>query len=769
IAITPVNDAPVGSPTISGTTTQGQTLTASASGISDVDELGTFSYQWQSSSTNGSTGWSNIAGATASTYTLSSSEVGRYVRAQVSYTDGGGTRETVSSIATASTVTGLNTGHNLINGVGGAGFGTQASFSNNDDATTSIPNITNVFPGGIKFGSNTYTSIWINTNGMITFGSGYSGFNATGLSGGVSSGGSYVPAIAAYWMDLYLGSQVTASSGGTSTGSNKIYYALDTANKNIIVTWDDVASYSDPSTIAGAFQIILHNAGSSNMDIMIRYEYTKYGSGFTAGWNVGKTGGVAGTDYYVIPTGLLGSTDGNTGQTGIWSFSLRDGGVSAATTNTSPSLATNTGLTLLESAASTTIPNTKLQVTDSEQAATALTYTLTSLPTKGVLTKSNINLALNGTFTQADVNNNLIRFVPTANLNGSDSFSFTVSDGAGGTTTGTFNLSITSVNSVPTLTVPGAVTFTDTVLYDVPTRQKGTLSASDGDGDTLVYGISGATASTAYSSVDGTPYNIIKAGSYGDLYLNSQTGAYAYVPDPVRFNTLATTATDSFTFTVTDNIVSSPTTQVFTVTLNGVNDAPIITSYGGDTATNIGLVTAPSGAFATFTASDAENSPLSYSISGGADSALFSINSSTGVLSFITTPDIASPTDRGANNVYNVNVTVSDGARTDTQYVAVHLGAVAPTLTAFSSAVATTLEDGTGTLFTFNDLLTQGNETDSDGSVTGFVVKQVDATNGTLLINGTAWNATTNAVIDATHWAQWTPAADVSGNLNAFT
>ncbi|MBL4731674.1 MAG: DUF4347 domain-containing protein, partial [Rhizobiaceae bacterium] len=85
-AIVNVNDAPVGLPTISGTVTEDQTLTADTSGISDADGLGTFSYQWLR-------GGSTISGATASTYTLGDTDVGTLISVQVSYTDGEGTSE----------------------------------------------------------------------------------------------------------------------------------------------------------------------------------------------------------------------------------------------------------------------------------------------------------------------------------------------------------------------------------------------------------------------------------------------------------------------------------------------------------------------------------------------------------------------------------------------------------------------------------------------------------------------------------------------------
>ena len=84
--VTNVNTPPVGLPTISGTPTEDQTLTANTSGISDADGLGAFSYQWLS---NGSI----IGGATAGTYLLGDADVGTQISVRVSYTDGGGTAE----------------------------------------------------------------------------------------------------------------------------------------------------------------------------------------------------------------------------------------------------------------------------------------------------------------------------------------------------------------------------------------------------------------------------------------------------------------------------------------------------------------------------------------------------------------------------------------------------------------------------------------------------------------------------------------------------
>ncbi|MFM7120247.1 MAG: lectin-like protein, partial [Gammaproteobacteria bacterium] len=81
-----VNDAPTGTPSITGTATQGQTLTANTSGISDADGLGAFSYVWKA---NGVV----ITGATSSTLVLTQAQVGKAITVEVSYTDAQSTVE----------------------------------------------------------------------------------------------------------------------------------------------------------------------------------------------------------------------------------------------------------------------------------------------------------------------------------------------------------------------------------------------------------------------------------------------------------------------------------------------------------------------------------------------------------------------------------------------------------------------------------------------------------------------------------------------------
>ncbi|MDC2983326.1 cadherin repeat domain-containing protein, partial [Pseudomonadota bacterium] len=63
---------------------------------------------------------------------------------------------------------------------------------------------------------------------------------------------------------------------------------------------------------------------------------------------------------------------------------------------------------------------------------------------------------------------------------------------------------------------------------------------------------------------------------------------------------------------------------------------------------------------------DSDGDALTYSITSGADSSLFSINT-TGSVSFNTAPDFEVPGDSNADNVYELEVSVSDGTASDSQ------------------------------------------------------------------------------------------------------
>ena len=97
-----VNRPATGAPSISGPPQAGHALTADTSGIIDEDgkpeDDGGYAYQWIASDGGTDT---EIAGADGQTYTLTDSEAGQRIRVRVSFTDGRGFGETLTSGATS--------------------------------------------------------------------------------------------------------------------------------------------------------------------------------------------------------------------------------------------------------------------------------------------------------------------------------------------------------------------------------------------------------------------------------------------------------------------------------------------------------------------------------------------------------------------------------------------------------------------------------------------------------------------------------------------
>ena len=112
------NTPATGLPTISGTAQVGETLTADITDIADEDGLTnvSYSYQWIWNDGNNDT---DIAGETASTYTLLDDDVGKTIKVRVTFTDEANNEETLTSAVTGAVTAAANnpaTGQPTISG-----------------------------------------------------------------------------------------------------------------------------------------------------------------------------------------------------------------------------------------------------------------------------------------------------------------------------------------------------------------------------------------------------------------------------------------------------------------------------------------------------------------------------------------------------------------------------------------------------------------------------------------------------------------------------
>ena len=93
------NTPATGKPTVSGTARVGETLTAAPGNIADQNGLpSTFDYQWQQGNTDGSdANYTDVSGATMSTFSLAMAQQGRRIRVVASFTDDAGNPESRTS------------------------------------------------------------------------------------------------------------------------------------------------------------------------------------------------------------------------------------------------------------------------------------------------------------------------------------------------------------------------------------------------------------------------------------------------------------------------------------------------------------------------------------------------------------------------------------------------------------------------------------------------------------------------------------------------
>ncbi len=298
-----------------------------------------------------------------------------------------------------------------------------------------------------------------------------------------------------------------------------------------------------------------------------------------------------------------------------------------------------------------------LEDAGAQSIASVATSIFANDPSQNVsFTVTNTNNAIFSAQPAVDASGTLT-FTPAANAFGSATVSVVAVDD-GGTANGgvntsaaqTFAITVTAVNDTPTDIALSATTIAEN---NAANATVGTLSTTDADtSDTFTYTLVAGTGNT-----DNASFTI----SGASLRLTPSANFEAKSSYALR---LRTTDAGGLFYE-----------EAFTISILDVNDAPVITSNSGGTTAAIS-VAENSTAVTTVVATDADlpAQGITYSISGGADAAKFSIVAATGVLTFTTAPDFETKLDVGANNVYDLIVTATDDgspAGTKTQTIAV--------------------------------------------------------------------------------------------------
>jgi hypothetical protein len=271
--------------------------------------------------------------------------------------------------------------------------------------------------------------------------------------------------------------------------------------------------------------------------------------------------------------------------------------------------------TVLDSAATSVLANDS----DSDLPGDTLTAVLDSGPSFA----SSFTLNPDGTFSyQHDGSENF-----------SDSFSYLVFDGVNSSNTVVVTMTINPLND-------NAPVFTSTSTPTVPENTPiiVTLTATDADlpGQTVTFSIVGG-ADAALFSINGADKLMI-------------------VPPPDFESPTDANLDNVYEVAVqADDGNGGTTIQNISVTITNGNEAPVITSGAATSvAENTTTVMA-------ITSTDLDGGAPTYSISGGADAALFTINPTTGDLNFVTAPNFESPADTNSDNIHEVSVRVVDG------------------------------------------------------------------------------------------------------------
>lgn len=190
-------------------------------------------------------------------------------------------------------------------------------------------------------------------------------------------------------------------------------------------------------------------------------------------------------------------------------------------------------------------------------------------------------------------------------------------------------------NTPPTITTPAEATIDEGTLLAAD------VDATDLEGSEVNYTIAGGD----------------DAGLFG---IDPVTGEVSFLAAPDFETPLDANGDNVYDVIVEASDGDVAAQQSLVITVADTDEAPVTEAQvSATTGENI------ADAVATVVATDPENAAITYTLAGtGADEALFTVDPVTGVVSFIAAPNFETPGDADVDNIYELDVNVSDGTNT---------------------------------------------------------------------------------------------------------
>jgi len=573
--------------------------------------------------------------------------------------------------------------------------------------------------------TGTYGQLTLNANGSYTY-------NANQAAATALPADAVVTDVFTYTVTNSGGGADLATLTITITGINDAPVAVndtDAVNEDATIARGDASSYDVESDDTDA------DTGASLTVDSIRTGSTE-GEGTAGTLGSGLTGTYGtltmaddGSYTYVADQAAADALDAGDTVTDVFNYTISDGtatdtalltititGINDDPVATNDTGAVNEGETLTVSNGSGDIVENN--DTDADDSSSLTVTSIRTGSTEGSGTAGTLGVALTGTYGQITVNaNGSYSYVANqdaanaldAGVTATDVFNYTISDGTA-SDTATITITITGVDDDIT-----AVDDTDAVNEDATiTRSADTsydIDSDDTDPDTNSSStITAIRKGGSEGSGDAGTIGSGLTGTYGTLTMNAD-GSYSYVADQAAADALdaGDTATDVFNYTVTSG--SQTDTALLTITVTGINDAPVaandtgsvnedatltVSNGSGDLVENNDTDLDPD-AVLTITeirTGSTEGSGTSGTVGSSLTGTYGTITvNSDGSYTYVADQDAADALDAGDTVTDTFNYTLSDGTATDTATITITITGVDDDITAVDDTDAVD-EDG---------------------------------------------------------------------------